>query len=164
MSSDWSVNTNRRLHFARLQLDAWDQADDLEAPAFRDGFILQLQLAWRSMLAEILGSYGITVATLPDFSQAQELMATKVQSSSELQQVESMLKQSWLKQLDDSWLKLFVPYQADSQNTENGDLIQMVSLGDQSLNNTALTPEAGRECINRLKNLVGHFRNFNLEW
>ena len=163
MSSEWSVNTNKRLHFARLQLEAWESAGAMEANAFREGFVLQLQLALRSLLAEILVTYGIQVQQAPTFSQAKALVRDSEQSSSEFSQLEAMLEQGWLNQLEQNWEAMFVPFQADT-NKPSHDLIQMVSLEGEVDPNTCLSVEAAVDSLNRFKDLVGHFRNLNFEW
>ena len=162
MLNDWATNTNKRLHFARLQLDAWELADKQEAPAFREGFILQLQLAWRSMLAEILESYRISCDSAPSFSEAVSVASQTEAMPSELAQLESMLGNSWLTQLDSLWQGLFVPFQSNSQ-TERHDLIQLVN-EDETSCPAVMTVTSATECFKRFKELVGHFRNFNLEW
>ncbi|AMO56717.1 hypothetical protein GZ77_02960 [Endozoicomonas montiporae] len=162
MQNNWTTNTNKRLHFARLQLDAWKLAERQEALAFREGFILQLQLAWRSLLAEILEPYRISCESAPTFAEAMSLVRQKEQIPSEFAQLEAMLESGWLSQIDFLWQSLFVSFQPESPRQSN-DLIQLVS--HDSVSDIAdLTVESATDYLKRFKELVGHFRNFNLEW
>ncbi|MCW7553035.1 hypothetical protein NX722_10365 [Endozoicomonas gorgoniicola] len=160
--SDWSANTNKRLHFARIQLNAWESAEHQEAPAFREGFLLQLQLAWRSLLAEILESYRVSCDVAPSFTEALSLIREKGEAASEFTQLEALLDNGWLKQLEVYWQNLFIPYQYEGLPQGNG-LIQWVNQEGEG-NDAILTVDGGKDGLKRFKDLVGHFRNFNLEW
>ena len=164
--SDWSANTNKRLHFARIQLEAWESADHQEAPAFREGFLLQLQLAWRSLLAEILESYRIPCDVAPSLTEALLLIREKGEAASEFTQLTAIISgdsdNSWLKQLEVYWQGLFIPYQHEKESQGDG-LIQIVSQEGEG-SNSSLAIDGGKDCLKRFKALVGYFRNFNLEW
>ena len=163
MANVWQATTNKKLHYARIQLEAWMLADELEAPAFCEGFVVQVELAWRSLLAELLDSYGITVASLLDFAEARELVESKNESASEFRQLQPIREQGWLLQVENAYNGLFLPFQAMVVNEPQG-LIPSVRL-DQGNNVAELSSASeGRVVLESLKELVGHFRNFNLEW
>lgn len=163
MANEWQATTNKKLHYARIQLEAWALADELESPAFREGFVMQIELAWRSLLAELLDSYGVAVTSLPDFDQARALVENKNESASEFRQLQPVREHGWLLQVKGAYDELFLPFQVTVGNEPQG-LIPSVNL-DQANNVGKLSsaPE-GRVVLESLKELVGHFRNFNLEW
>lgn len=162
MSNEWQLNTNKKLHFARILLDAWEQSLSHDAQAFKDGFVSQLQMVWRSLLAEVLSSYGMNIQSAPDFPEALVLIQNHKAQASEFTQLQAMLEQGWLRELQKEWQLLFEPYKAAVGSSTSG-MIQMVDLHDAAVTKLEM-PETGKQWLLDLKNLVGHFRNFNLEW
>ena len=163
--SSWLQTTNKRLHFARIQLEAWACAGSLECTAFREGYLLEMHLAWRSLLCEVLESYGFKNLTGQDLKSAKEQCDKKGVSSSELMRLQQEHEQDWLQSLERGWQQLFEPYQAPSNST-----VQTAPAGTIPLFevDSVLTPDLplshAEDYYERLKALVGHCRNFNLEW
>ncbi|MET4694570.1 hypothetical protein [Endozoicomonas lisbonensis] len=90
------------------------------------------------------------------------LVNQKQQTPSEFAQLGALLDSGWLSQLESLWQSLFVPFQPGDVRQTDG-LIKLVSYEAES-RSSVLTVESAADCLNQFKELVGHFRNFNLEW
>ncbi len=164
MSEQWRSYTNKKLHYARLQLDAWEKAESFEQDAFREAFLMHANQAYCSMLAEILSPYGLNLPHLITLEEACKLMSDREESVSELEQLKQLeVSDSWLAHLQQAHSKLSVLNDDIQSSPSRINTVMIVSDGGESTAGVK-SPESGRALLGSLKDLVGHFRNFNLEW
>ncbi len=161
MSNSWQSITNKKLHYARLQLDAWDSADAMNKQAFREGFLFQCKLAYQSLLSELMSSYGIDTA-VGSLQEAAELIKGKDTASSELVQLQQLEStESWLSTLLSEIGKLERLSFSESQAAQyDPSLLASDAVTRSEISNV----EQAKISFQEMRALVAHFRNFNLEW
>ncbi|WP_252179919.1 DUF6586 family protein [Endozoicomonas sp. 4G] len=165
MSEQWRSHTNKKLHYARLQLDAWESAEPFEQDAFRDAFLMHARHAYFSLLAEILFPYGKQLTRLLSLEEVSKLVDKKQEGSvSELEQLKQLeSSDSWLADLLEAYDGISILNDnIQSYSSEVGSIMIASDRGESTRG--VKTPESGRAVLAALKELVGHFRNFNLEW
>lgn len=166
MANQWQSLTNKKLHYARLQLDAWDQATELEQGAYREAFLFQCTMAYRSLVAELMDAYKMAPVTLPWLSQAIEQMETGEVDASEIRQLQQMEQEGWLQNLLAEYRKLEEGHLGSTRGAASQMTIDLLMVDAASKTETegVRSAAAGKELLSQLKDLVLHFRNFNLEW
>ena len=159
MTNNWQGYTNKMLFHARLLMDAWIDADVVAKPAFREACLNAMVLAHRSLLAEIMSNYRLTVTRLPSLDEAVSALSHKGEASSELGYIEQLMQQeSWLSSLLKAHQECMRPAQAVSHADRMMIPVNLVchgSLGDA---------ESAGKVLESLKELVIYSRNFSLEW
>ncbi|WP_434001800.1 DUF6586 family protein [Endozoicomonas sp.] len=164
MSEQWRSYTNKKLHYARLQLDAWESAESFEQEAYREAFLMHACQAYSSMLAEVIFPYGKQLTKLVSLEEVCDLLNDQDESIPELEQLKQLeSSDSWLVHLQQAYSKLSV-LDEDSQSVSGRVTAVMITSDREDLTSGVKTPESGRNILASLKELVGHFRNFNLEW
>ncbi|MRI34197.1 hypothetical protein EOPP23_14480 [Endozoicomonas sp. OPT23] len=162
MSSSWQSITNKKLHNARLQLDAWESAESMAYQGFREGFLFQCKLAYQSLLSEIVNSYGISDTAVRNLHEAGELIKSKDTVSSELEQLQQL-------ENTDSWLSTLLSEIGKLEALSLSEF-QPIQYQASLLASDAVTSddiksiEQAQHSLKAMKELVTHFRNFNLEW
>ncbi len=164
MSEQWRSHTNKKLHYARLQLDAWERAEAFEQEAFREAFLMHASQAYSSMLAEILSPYGEQLTRLLSLEDACRLMDEQPAEVSELEQLKQLeSSDSWLADLLKAYDDIFNANGNIQSYSSNSSMI-MIASDTSEVTKGIKTPESAKSILASLKELVGHFRNFNLEW
>ena len=154
MTSNWQGYTNKMLFHSRLLLEAWNEAEDMAKPAFREACLNTMVQAYSSLLAEIMSNYQLPVSRLPDMDEASTAFSHKRESSSELNYIEQLLQQ-------DSWLSALLKAHLESvQPTPSPTHRIPVGSGAFNLNDQ----EQVLQALESLKELVTYSRNFSLEW
>ncbi|WP_257255008.1 MULTISPECIES: DUF6586 family protein [unclassified Endozoicomonas] len=164
MSEQWRAYTNKKLHYARLQLGTWERAEPFEQEAFREAFLLHARQAYFSMLAEILSPYGHQLSRLMSLEEAYNLVSEQEGDVSELEQLKQLeLSDSWLADLLKAYGEISL-LDDDIQSYSNKINTAMIASDSAGSTRGVKTPESAKSILASLKELVGHFRNFNLEW
>ncbi len=158
MTNNWQGYTNKMLFHSRLLLDAWEEADDLAKPSFREACLNAMVQAYRSLIAEIMTNYRLPVNQLPSLDEAMNSVHYKGEVSSELQYIERLEQQdSWLSALLKNHLECSMPIQRKSLDCNEIPLF--------SINSVRLDQMEGfLSVLDSLKELVTYSRNFSLEW
>ena len=158
MTNNWQGYTNKMLFHARLLMDAWIDADAVGKPAFREACLNAMALAHRSLLAEIMSNYRLTVTRLPSLDDAVSALSHKGEASSELGYIEQLMQQeSWLSSLLKAHQECMSP--AQSKNSDRM-MIPITPVGHSNLGDA----ESAGKVLESLKELVTYSRNFSLEW
>lgn len=158
MTNNWQGYTNKMLFHARLLMDAWVDADVVGKPAFREACLNAMALAHRSLLAEIMSNYRLTVTRLPSLDEAVSALSHKGEASSELGYIEQLMQQeSWLSSLLKAHQECMRP--AQPRNPDR----MMIPITPIGHGNLADAESAGK-VLESLKELVTYSRNFSLEW
>lgn len=163
MSEQWRSHTNKKLHYARLQLDLWESAEPFEQEAFREAFLMHACQAYFSMLAEILFPYGVQLARLMSLEEACQLAEPQDGGVSELEQLKQLeSSDSWLTDLLEAYDTISI-INNNIQSYKGGGSVVMIASDSGESSKGVKTTKSGRRILASLKELVGHFRNFNLE-
>lgn len=158
MANNWQGYTNKRLFHSRLLMEAWEAADDLAKPVFREACLNAMVQAYQSLLAEIMTNYRLPVNQLPSLDEAINSVHQKGELSSELQYIERLEQQDgWLSALLRSHQECSMPIQRKGIDYNE---IPLFSVSCVCLNE----PEGFRSVLESLKELVDYSRNLSLEW
>ena len=158
MTMNWQGYTNKMLFHSRLLLDAWENAESIAQPAFREASLNALMQAYRSLLAEIMSNYQLTVSALPSMDDAVAAFSHKDEISSELNYIEQLLQQdSWLSSLHKAHLECSRPAQ---RSVSEQMTIPLTTPGQFNLQEI----DSACRVLESLKELVTYNRNFSLEW
>ncbi len=158
MTNNWQGYTNKMLFHSRLLMEAWEDADELAKPAFREACLNAMVQAYQSLLAEIMTSYRLPVNQLPTLDEAINSVHHKGEVSSELQYIERLEQHdSWLSALLKNHQECSMPIQRKGIDRNEIPLFNANSVRlDQ--------PEGFLSVLRFLKELVTYSRNFSLEW
>ena len=162
MADQWQSFTNKKLHFARLQLDAWDDADNRVAGSYREAYLFHAVSAYKSLIAEVMEAYGVSVTSLPGLTMAMEQLGKEGRQSSELEQMKNMEAGSdWLPALLAAFAEVseLASVRSVSQDQSQG-LIAVVNPEDMKIDTVA----EGRGVLSCLKKQVEYIRNMNVEY
>ncbi|WP_152558896.1 DUF6586 family protein [Endozoicomonas numazuensis] len=164
MSDQWRSYTNKKLHYARLQLDAWERAEPFEQESYREAFLMHACQAYSSILAEVLYPYGKQLDRLVSLKEACDLMSDREGDVAELEQLKQLeASDGWLVHLQQAYSHLSV-LEGATQSSPSMTGAVMITSDSGGLTSGVKTPESGKSILASLKELAGHFRNFNLEW
>ena len=162
MADPWQAFTNRKLHYAQLQLNAWASAGEQNSDSYREAFVFHAALGYQSLIAEIISAYGIVPFELVALQPAINALAAKDRVSSELTQLQNMESTgSWLAMLLAEYKAVVsLPGEAGVSSGKSEGVITLVELNQDTFEN----PEVAQEVLVSLKDLVGHFRHLIIEY
>ena len=162
MADQWRPLTNKKLHFARVQLDAWDRAEGPAVDSYREAYLFHAVSAYKSLIAEVMESYGMAVTGLPDLEWAIKQVAEKGWPSTELEQMKNLETGSgWLSSLLSAFAEISAPASTLTASlSESPGLIAVVNPDDMKLVSVA----EGRSVLSSLKVQVDFIRNLNIEY
>ncbi|MGB1272274.1 MAG: DUF6586 family protein [Endozoicomonas sp.] len=159
MTNNWQGFTNKMLFHSRLLMEAWKEADEVAGPAFREACLGAMVQAYRSLLAEIMTNYRLSVSQPPTLDEAINSIHLKGEVSSELQYIEQLEQhESWLSSLLRSHQECLMPTQRKVLERFSGIPLVSASAMDLEL------PDSAASILVSLKELVIYSRNFSLEW
>lgn len=158
MMNNWQRYTNKKLFHARLLMDAWEEADDVAGPAFREACLNATVQAYWSLLAEIMTNYRLSVNQLPSLDEAVNSARHRGVVSSELQYIERLERSdSWLSALLKEHVECSAPIQ--HKRVDHNE-VPLFSVNSIRLDQT----EGFLSVLESLKELVTYSRNFSFEW
>ncbi len=155
----WQGYTNKMLFHARVQLDAWDLAEESAGPAFRDACIQSIAAAFRSMLAEVIGHHSQTVEKLPVVEDLViRLEQIDILSSEAAHLIQLTRTDTWLSSLLAFSASLYL-IDASQWSVKS----QTIPLRESSAIDF-MNPDSVRTVLKQMKDLVSFSRNYSLEW
>lgn len=158
MTNNWQGYTNKMLFHSRLLMEAWEDADDLAKPAFREACLNTMVQAYRSLLAEIMTNYRLPVNQLPSLDEAMNSAHYKGEVSSELQYIERLEQHdTWLSALLKNHQECSMPIQRKGIDRNEIPLFNENTIRLDR-------PENFLSVLGSLKELVTYSRNYSLEW
>ena len=158
MTNNWQGYTNKMLFHSRLLMEAWESADDITKPAFREACLNAMVQAYHSLLAEIMINHRLPVTQLPSLDEAMNSVHQKGEVSSELNYIERLEQQdSWLAALLKSHQECSMPIERKGIDRNEIPLFNENSIRYDLPGNLLSALES-------LKELVTYSRNFSLEW
>ena len=158
---EWQAYTNKKLYYARLQLDAWERSESFEQEAYREAFLVHAFQAYASMLAEVLLPYGVKLSKLVSLEEARRLIRER-EGIAEFEQLKQLQQSdSWLIRLQHAYGQL--SYLEDDTPSTSGRINAVMIASSGEPTGRVKTPEGARNILSSLKCLVKHFREFNQE-
>ncbi|MGI9274379.1 MAG: DUF6586 family protein [Endozoicomonas sp.] len=162
MADQWQSFTNKKLHFARLQIEAWEGAEKGDADSYREAFLFHAASAYKSLIAEVMASYGLAVEMLSDLATAVKQLEKVGRQSSELTQMKNMeVGNGWLSVLLSAYSLVSRPaYGQTDDKIESQALIAVVNPDNFKIESV----EGARKVLACLKEQVAYIRNLNVEY